>query len=227
MKTSEQSVAQLSLPLMSSAEDSPVRTSRPRAVELASLVLEAASGTSSLAALRNAVRGGSWSRTFAAELATGSTRSAETWDGLAMRAFRSRLQQAIAARPTSEHAFSSSLPTLTTNAGHRSSGGPSLETRVRLLPTLTASDYGSNHGGEAGRAGAKRLPLRRLLPTLTTQRATYATRRGEVYPTLHGTVDGPLNPTWLEWFMGFPEGWTASACSETASCPTARKSSVG
>jgi DNA (cytosine-5)-methyltransferase 1 len=22
------------------------------------------------------------------------------------------------------------------------------------------------------------------------------------------TVDGPLNPTWVEWLMGFPMGWT-------------------
>jgi hypothetical protein len=28
-------------------------------------------------------------------------------------------------------------------------------------------------------------------------------------------LGGPPNPTWVEWLMGFPEGWTASGGSET------------
>jgi hypothetical protein len=27
-----------------------------------------------------------------------------------------------------------------------------------------------------------------------------------------------LNPEFVEWLMGWPEGWTAFACSETALC---------
>lgn len=30
-------------------------------------------------------------------------------------------------------------------------------------------------------------------------------KAGEVLPQIIG---GPLNPTWCEWFMGFPLGWT-------------------
>jgi hypothetical protein len=51
-------------------------------------------------------------------------------------------------------------------------------------PTPTASDYGTNRGGAAGRVGAER-------------------------PSLAGAVRGPLNPAWLESLMGFPVGWTA------------------
>lgn len=53
----------------------------------------------------------------------------------------------------------------------------------RLLATLTAQSYGSNRGGAAGRVGPERKSLR-------------------------GLAGGSLSPTWCEWFMGFPEGWT-------------------
>ena len=38
-------------------------------------------------------------------------------------------------------------------------------------------------------------------------------------------VGGSLNPTWVEWLMGFPIGWTASAASGTPSSPSAPTSS--
>ena len=36
---------------------------------------------------------------------------------------------------------------------------------------------------------------------------------------------GSLNPTWVEWLMGFPLGWTVLKSSATQSSPTSRKSS--
>jgi hypothetical protein len=36
-------------------------------------------------------------------------------------------------------------------------------------------------------------------------------------------VSGALNPTWVEWLMGFPEGWTDLNASETPSCLKSRK----
>jgi hypothetical protein len=36
---------------------------------------------------------------------------------------------------------------------------------------------------------------------------------------------GSLNPTWVEWLMGFPLGWTALDASETPSSRKSRRSS--
>jgi len=38
------------------------------------------------------------------------------------------------------------------------------------------------------------------------------------------TKAGALNPTWVEWLMGYPTGWTVLEDSET---PSSRKSSNG
>jgi hypothetical protein len=44
-------------------------------------------------------------------------------------------------------------------------------------------------------------------------------------PGLMGLAHGQLNPTWVEWLMGFPIGWTALDASETPSSRNGRKSS--
>lgn len=71
------------------------------------------------------------------------------------------------------------------------------ETASSLLPTLSASRYGSNRGGAAGRLGKVRHSLDSLakLGRLPHHKA------------------GPLSPTWAETFMGFPIGWTALGVS--------------
>lgn len=137
-----------------------------------------------------------------------------------------------------------------------------------LLPTATATAtaYGSNRGGGAGRVGPERLGLDRLaarglLPTLTVH-GNYnrkgaspnagdglATAVTKLMPTLTASdatggfcdpnmvpenrqgaqslkevTRGPLNPTWLEWFMGFPAEWTALPRSEM---PSVRRSRSG
>ena len=40
---------------------------------------------------------------------------------------------------------------------------------------------------------------------------------------MEGTTIGALNPTWVEWLMGFPLGWTALERSETPSSRKSRK----
>jgi hypothetical protein len=42
-----------------------------------------------------------------------------------------------------------------------------------------------------------------------------------------GTRYGPLNPTWLEWLMGFPAGWTDVEPSATPSSPKSPNTSAG
>lgn len=185
------------------AEDSPAKTRRAQDVARALLEAARVSGASSLVSLPCFVRAGSLWKIQLAERRGGSTRSSVTWKSEAMRAYRFRCWQAISALPTVERAFSSLLPTpLASDAGR---GG------------LSYTSHGS------ARSPKLRLALS-LLPTLTTTRASYMQRRGKKYPMLSGIAGGPLNPKWLEWFMGFPDGWTESASLATPSRRSKRKS---
>jgi len=70
-----------------------------------------------------------------------------------------------------------------------------------LLPTPSASAYGSNRGGAAGRVGPTRYSLDQLA------------RRGRL--PLHPR--GPLHPGYPEWMMGWPQGWTETEHPATES----------
>ena len=86
------------------------------------------------------------------------------------------------------------------------------------LPTLAKVD--GEGGGEVNwkpvrKSGHRaQLTLRtavRMLPTLTCQDAKNngaASQMERNSPPLNALAGGPLNPTWCEWFMGWPEGWT-------------------
>jgi hypothetical protein len=207
------------------AEALPVKTSAQLARERACTVLEAAFSLSSGAWSQNSYLRGWYSKTWRAGRVDGWTLSASLWNSSTMSRYQSRLRQLISARPTCAHAFSSSgidvLPTPLASDSKRGIRGAAqwerhsmhLRQALFLLPTLTASGYGRNKGGS--KPGRERRSLRGLLPTLTASRATYMQRRGVVYPQLGAITDGPLNPRFLEWFLGFPDGWTASVCSGT------------
>ena len=95
----------------------------------------------------------------------------------------------------------------------------SLDRWVRMWPTPTAGDcHGSGsrntetskaHAGisltDAVRGDGGRG---RLLPTPNTVDAKGGTRKGKGQEQLCHLVGGSLNPTWVEWLMGFPAGWT-------------------
>lgn len=79
-----------------------------------------------------------------------------------------------------------------------------------LLPTPSASSYGSNRGGSAGRVGRVRHSLSALargglLPTPTVKgnhnKAGLSARSGDGLAT---AVGGPLSARFVEWMMGFP-----------------------
>lgn len=61
-----------------------------------------------------------------------------------------------------------------------------------------------------------------LLPTPRANMHTGVGQRGKGGPNLQTVAGGSLNPTWVEWLMGFPEGWTALEPSEM---PSSRRSS--
>ena len=79
-------------------------------------------------------------------------------------------------------------------AGKHGQGGPDLRTAVKW-PTPTKAD------GERG--------------SLMYQ--------GNHNPTLKGAAGGQLNPTWVEWLMGFPLGWTDLEAWATPSSRRSRK----
>lgn len=127
------------------------------------------------------------------------------------------------------------LPTLKAvdGGGHYSGGTWGILPALRqeeeaLLPTLTATRYGSNQGGAAGRNGSARPSLEALLPTLAARDWKTGCASEETWDrpqarplveTLHKTAqDSPstpgsatlLCPRFAEQFMGFPTGWTES-----------------
>lgn len=113
------------------------------------------------------------------------------------------------------------LPTLLASTGGPEPDGKTgrkLTTVVArgLLPTLLASDGAKGGPNQRGSKGDLRLPSAvARLPTLAARdhrspnKKTYKERgggcKGEQLPN---AIGGPLNPTWAEWHMGFPKGWS-------------------
>ena len=93
-----------------------------------------------------------------------------------------------------------------------------LEDESSFLPTTSATSYGNNRGGSAGRVGKVRQSLDRLLATPSIK-GEY-NRKGASEKSGNGLatqLGGAPNPNWKEWFMGFPIGWTAIEHLATAS----------
>ena len=118
---------------------------------------------------------------------------------------------------------------ITGGTASSSSGGPSTH---RLWPTPTVSEAERQHGyqGSNGKAyatltgavGAAKVPdeLRKKWPTPTARDwkdtgrpemlANYAHKKRLACSVAASDTSkrGSLNPTWVEWLMGFPTGWT-------------------
>ena len=95
-----------------------------------------------------------------------------------------------------------------------SRGEPNLSGMVKMWPTPRAAD--SKGCGPAGSASAEHMRMKGqlsgavLYPTPRAQSATGASnppnRQGGA--DLQTVAGGQLNPTWVEWLMGYPLGWT-------------------
>ena len=116
--------------------------------------------------------------------------------------------------PTAADSYTGNLKSTQQKPGSMHS--VNLSDAVRMWPTATARDYkcanstahltragGKNHTGQLANAV-------KLWPTATGRCGKGAsqtvTRQGG--PDLQTEVGGQLNPTWVEWLMGFPIGWT-------------------
>jgi hypothetical protein len=201
--------------LMSSVEDSPARTSALLVTAQGSLGRAAASGASTTASSAKSGRRGSSSKTSAPF-------ALEDWTECSGNSLRSGMTRSGTAYP---------LPPLARLTGEIESG---------LLPTPSASSYGSNRGGAAGRVGPVRHSLQSmakhgLWPTPTSRDwkdGSAASCRNVPVNCLLGRAvhqgshaPGSLNPAFVEWLMGFPLGWTVLEPSETPSSRRSRKSS--
>lgn len=95
-------------------------------------------------------------------------------------------------------------------------------------PTLKASDGLKGGPNSIHGTGSLSLPAAvaraQKLPTLTVRgnynRAGASPSSGDGLATVIG---GSLNPTWCEWFMGWPIGWTELPASETDKCRSAQR----
>jgi hypothetical protein len=102
---------------------------------------------------------------------------------------------------------------------------PSLETMSRraLWPTPTASlgTKGGRITPRKSREGGTLIEAvsARMFPTPTARDAGRGKGWDGPGRPLSEAIGGPLNPTWVDWLMGFPEGWTDLKPSATPSSP--------
>lgn len=91
---------------------------------------------------------------------------------------------------------------------------------VHLWPTPHSSC--STGAGTQGRIGGLNLQTAmQMLPTPTSNRWDGLQSHGV------NVVSGQLNPQWVEWLMGYPDGWTDLKGSGTPSSRRSRKRSGG
>jgi hypothetical protein len=110
--------------------------------------------------------------------------------------------------------------------------GHPLAVAVRMWPTPTRSDgmggpNGGRDGGENLRTAVQMFPT----PGANDWKGSSkdGQRRGQLTDPAMGAIPagGQLNPTWVEWLMGFPPGWTDCEHLATPSFRRSLKSSGG
>jgi hypothetical protein len=116
------------------------------------------------------------------------------------------------------------LPTPRACSGKRSSGMNRTEMMRALefwpTPTAASSAPAAWKPGlpwwKQSRAARGLEAVAQMLPTPTARdwKSGSMGQQGNARPLLE-VIGGSLNPTWVEWLMGFPAGWTACGASAT------------
>jgi hypothetical protein len=102
----------------------------------------------------------------------------------------------------------------------------SLRDQVKTWPTPRAEH---DSGGHRGKADTLHSAVKRW-PTPTTQDASNngaPSQHERNSLPLNAAIGGALNPTWVEWLMGYPLGWTDCGDSATRSSRKSRNGSDG
>lgn len=165
---------------------------------------------------------GAFSKTFMGTSHWDSTRCSLTWNTKATPQGRLLFQLAASTLPTKE-TESGLLPTPTTQDNPQMKGNPEHPKRgttlggyARMFPTPAAADSKGTTGG--GQNSSLRTHVR-MFPTPTANEDAAGTPNGKMqkmlgnHPAVRGTTkeewaSGTLNPTWVEWLMGYPKEWT-------------------
>ena len=119
------------------------------------------------------------------------------------------------------------LPTITIDGNNNRKGafvksGDGLATVVKTLPTLLEHDSKNDISPSRTNRDSPGLPY--IIATLTAPdwKSCAKGHQGNSRP-LSEQVPGPLNPSWCEWFMGWPIGSTELQHLGTVKSPFARQ----
>jgi hypothetical protein len=204
---------------MSSAVDSPVRTSAAPGKVQALLDLEAAYGERWHASLAKFNPDSSSWKTHQCSLLGDWEPFSETWPKWGMMQNGECSERVMPVRHTSE-TESGSWPTPTVCGNHNRKGasatsGDGLATAVvaRMWPTPNQRDW-KDTGATQGNRKSPNLGTmvhQSFAPPQARDFRTGSTDRWENPErtrNLNDQIGGQLNPNWVEWLMGWPIGWT-------------------
>ena len=220
---------------ISSPQDTPVNPSRRQGKGKANR-MTATSGRTSAKLLHTKDPLGQFSKTFMVTSAWDSTQCSLTWKPKATPQGRLLFQLAASVLPTDETDSGLWATPRTTDVtggpreldekGRRVSKtnpnlkfGANLADQVRMWPTPRASEY--KDCGPVGSKSHTHMQDRKYLcaavkmwptPSASEHKAGQPGDKMQKmlgnHPEVRQSGTGTLNPTWVEWLMGYPKGWT-------------------